>query len=100
MRKSLIGSFRRWRLELGLDLPPSTGTREALQYLMMARLGVLYVVLGGVVLHQVFRGEDVPERRLYLGYALLALSFAFGHHPPRNQAGLGLGQRLGLRCDS
>ncbi len=77
MRKHLTGSLRRWKLELGLDLPPSSGTREALQYLMMARLGVLYVVLGGVVLHQVFRGESVPERPLFFGYGLLALSFAF-----------------------
>ncbi len=77
MRKHLTGSLQRWKLELGLDLPPSSGTREALQYLMMARLAVLYLVLAGVVLHQVFRGQAVPERPLYFGYTLLALSFAF-----------------------
>lgn len=77
MRKHFTGSLQRWKLELGLDLPPSTGTREALQYLMMARLAVLYVVLGGVVLQQVFRGGGAPEGPLFFGYGLLAFSFAF-----------------------
>ncbi len=73
----LQGSLQRWKLEFGLDLPPSSGNREALQYLMMARLAVLYVVLGGIVLNQVFRGTTVLEQPLYYGYAILALSYFF-----------------------
>lgn len=67
---------KRFALLFGVGVPPSTGLKEALQWLMMARLGVLYVVLSVVVLQQIFRQATLGPA-LLLGYGLLALSFAF-----------------------
>lgn len=44
---------------------------------MLARLGILYVVLSMIVLQQVFRRESLGSPQLMLGYALLATSFSF-----------------------
>ena len=69
--------LQRFHLHFGLESPPSTGMREALQWLMLARLGVLYAVLIVIVLQQVFRREALDPSALVLGYGLCALSFAF-----------------------
>lgn len=80
-KSSAFPRLRRWRAVLGIGVPPSTGMREALQWLMLARLGVLFGGLGMMVLHQIFRGEsagvgntDFPH---LFAYALLAGAFAF-----------------------
>jgi len=73
----LIEEIKSWRLRFALGLPPSTGMREALQWLTLARLGVLYVLLSVLVLQQVFRRESYSEFQFTLAYGLLALSFAF-----------------------
>lgn len=77
MLKALRGPLNRWGNFFGVDHTPSQGLREALQWLMMARLGVLYVVLSVVVLHQVIRTPGLGSHGLVLAYALLAVSFAF-----------------------
>ena len=69
--------LKRWNLTFGLGLPPSSGVREALQWMMLARLGILYVVLTMIVLQQVFRRESLGSPQLILGYGLLATSFSF-----------------------
>jgi two-component system, NtrC family, sensor histidine kinase PilS len=51
--------------------------RETLQWLMLARLALLYVVLTSVVLQQVFHSPVGPEFPLALAYGLLALGFLF-----------------------
>ncbi len=66
-----------WRGRFALEAPPSTGLREGLQWLMLARLGMLYLALSLLVVQQVFRREDVIGPSLLVGYALLSLSFAF-----------------------
>lgn len=71
------GTLTFWKLRLGLESPPSTGVREALQWLMLARLGLLYLVLSVIVLQQVFRRESLPAPSLLMGYGLLATSFGF-----------------------
>ncbi len=68
--------LNRWRAAFGLGVPPSAGAREALQWLMLARLFVLYGLLGIIVLHQVFRGQANGFPFLF-GYAVLAVCFAF-----------------------
>ena len=72
----LATGLKTWRHRFGLESPPSTGFREGLQWLMVARLGMLYLALSMLVLQQVFRRE-VMGPTLFAGYALLSLSFAF-----------------------
>jgi len=64
-------------MRFGLGLPPSTGMREALQWLSLARLGVLYIVLIAVVLLQVFRKDAFSGSYITASYSLLAVGFAF-----------------------
>lgn len=66
-----------WKHRFGLEAPPSTGMREALQWLMLARLGLLYLMLGAVVVSQVLQKVPWAGPKLFLGYGLLAVSFAF-----------------------
>lgn len=56
-------------------MPPAQGEREALQWLMLARLGIAYAVLIVVVLHQLVRRTYDPA--WVLAYMLLASVFAF-----------------------
>ena len=70
-------SLRKWNIRFGLGLPPSTGMREALNWLMLARLAVLYLLLGSVIVPQVFKQHSLTDTQLELAYGLLALSFAF-----------------------
>jgi two-component system sensor histidine kinase PilS (NtrC family) len=69
--------LNRWRAAFGLGVPPSAGAHEALQWLMLARLFILYVLLAVIVLHQVFRGAASDGFPFLFGYAALALCFAF-----------------------
>ncbi len=73
----MVPSIKDWKVRFGLGLPPSTGMREALQWLMLARLGVLYIVLTAVVLLQVFRQDGFTGSYVTASYSLLALGFAF-----------------------
>jgi len=69
--------LKNWNVRFGIGVPPSSGLREALQWLMLGRLGVLYVLLAALVIQQVIRGEGVSTFELSLAYGLLALGFGF-----------------------
>ena len=46
----ILARLTAFRSRFGVGLPPSTGMREAMQWLMLARLGVLFSVLTVIVL--------------------------------------------------
>jgi len=69
--------MERWSRRFGLGVPPSTGLREALQWLMFARLGVAYAVLSALVTNQVFHRDQPDGGALALGYFLVAVCFAW-----------------------
>ncbi len=58
-----------------LAVPPSFGLKEALQWLMLVRLFVLYCILGSLVTQHVFRGDGVSSNDLIYAYTLLSLAF-------------------------
>ena len=70
------GALQRWRRLFVMEAPPSTGLREGLQWLLFARLGVLFVALTGLVVQQAV-GRASAHGAALLGYGLLALGFAF-----------------------
>jgi two-component system sensor histidine kinase PilS (NtrC family) len=69
--------IRKWSLRFGVGSPPSTGMREGLQWLALARLAVLYVMLAAVVVLQLFPRASLTDGRVSSGYALLTIGFAF-----------------------
>jgi len=73
----IASGLKIWRGRFGLESPPSTGFREGLQWLMLARLGMLYLALCVLVIQQVFRHDAAFGPTLMAGYALLSVSFAF-----------------------
>ncbi len=74
---SAFERVRRLTVRLGVGVSPSTGLREGMQWLLFARLGILFAILTIIILGQVFRRETLTGGPLVLGYGLLALSFAF-----------------------
>lgn len=74
-------TLKKWRVSPGAQAAPVLDQVEALESLMLGRLAVLFVVLLIVVFQQVVRKDLVPAPTLVIGYALLALGFAFnlGH---------------------
>lgn len=67
--------IKKWNARFGLEVPAAHGEKEALQWLMIARLGIAYGVLIVVVLHQLLRRSYDPS--WILAYTLLAGVFAF-----------------------
>lgn len=67
--------IKKWNHRFGLGVPPAQGEKEALQWLMLARLGIAYATLIVVVLNQLVRHSYDPG--WVLAYMLLAAVFAF-----------------------
>jgi two-component system, NtrC family, sensor histidine kinase PilS len=67
----------RWNTRFTLGASPSSGMREGLQWLMLARLGALYSLLLVLVLFQIFRPHTVSPEEVRLAYFLIGLSFFF-----------------------
>lgn len=70
-------SLKRWNRRFGPGLPPSSGMKEALQWLMLARLCVLYLVLAVMVVQQVFRGNELSPVQRSIAWGLFSICFAF-----------------------
>lgn len=58
-----------------MSVPPSFGLKEALQWLMLVRLFVLYSVLAAIVIHHVVRTDAFTQSDILFAYSLLSLSF-------------------------
>ncbi len=58
-----------------LSVPPSFGLKEALQWLMLVRLFVLYTVLAAVVVQHIVRPQAFTNEDILFAYTLLTLSF-------------------------
>lgn len=73
----MLAKIAKLRGRVALSVPPSTGAREALQWLMFARLGLAYVLLAAVVLQEIFQKGTLVGKEAPLSYALLGISFGF-----------------------
>src|SRR5690606_24587114 len=76
-RRMIQTGLSHWRHRFALDVPPSSGVREGLQWLMLARLGVVYFILSIIVLHQVLGSGPAAPASLIGAYGLLVIAFAF-----------------------
>lgn len=63
-----------WRLRFGLNVPPSTGAKEALQWLLLGRLVALYLLLTAVIVPRLV-STMAADPKLLDAYALLAVAF-------------------------
>ena len=73
----MINSVKNLGTRLNLAVPPSTGLREGLQWLMLARLGVLYGILMVIVFEQVLHSKRLVGEEVVLAYVLLTAGFLF-----------------------
>jgi len=67
--------IKNWKVQLGIGVPPSTGAKEGLQWLLLGRLVALYLLFGAGLLPRFFSGEALPFLKLLDGYLLLGAAF-------------------------
>lgn len=67
--------IKNWKVQLGIGVPPSTGAKEGLQWLLLGRLVALYLLFGAGLLPRFFAGDTLPFLKLLDGYLLLAAAF-------------------------
>lgn len=66
-----------WRTHVALGAPSFAGVREAIQWLMLARLGIVYLLFATVVVQQIVRQDTLAASQLRLAYGLFAFVFAW-----------------------
>lgn len=66
-----------WRQHIAMEASPFSGVREAIQWLMLARLGMLYLLFAAVVIRQIVSQDGLSASQVRLAYALFAASFAW-----------------------
>lgn len=67
--------IKTWKGRFGIGLPPSTGTKEALQWLLLGRLVALFLLLASGIIPRLLTSAPAPYDKLLDAYFLLSIAF-------------------------
>lgn len=72
---SMLSTVKKIKKQVGLSVPPSVGMREALQWMLLARISVLFLVLFTALTKNVVIKSNLNDSSLREGLFLLCCSF-------------------------
>lgn len=66
-----------WRAHIAIDAPVFSGVRESIQWLMLVRLGILYLLFVLIIAQEMLRQDGLAVSQVRLAYTLFAVSFSW-----------------------
>ena len=71
----MLSTVKKIKTQVGLSVPPSVGLKEALQWMLLARMSVLFLVLFTILARNIFAKTLTGEWVLGHGLVLISSSF-------------------------
>ena len=72
----MLTTFKKIKTQVGLSVPPYAGMREALQWMLLARISVLFIILFTLLAKNIFVRGIISEVALKEALFLIAFSFS------------------------